>query len=99
MIVIHGIAPPNITDLVSIKQQGSFMYNLRSSAGILLASPKGKTKATLGDRSFTVATPKLWNALLCELRAISYLCTFKGHLNYNPLTPRGSPLTSKIVCR
>ena len=66
---IHGIAPPYIRDLVSVKQQGS--YNLRSSAGILLATPKGKTKVTLGYRSFTVATPKLWNGLPRELRAIS----------------------------
>lgn len=34
---IHGIAPPYIRYLVFVKQQGR--YSLRSSAGILLASP------------------------------------------------------------
>ena len=44
-----------------LKSQGA--YNLRSSGGILLASPAFRTKVTLGDRSFQVAVPKLWNAL------------------------------------
>ena len=48
-----------------LKSQGA--YNLRSSGGILLASPPFRTKATLGDRSFQVAAPKLWNALPREL--------------------------------
>ena len=48
-----------------LKSQGAF--NLRSSGGILLASPTFRTKATLGDRSFQVAAPKLWNALPREL--------------------------------
>ena len=55
------IAPTYIQNLVSLKSQGT--YNLRSSGGILLASPTFRTKVTLGDRSFQVAAPKLWNAL------------------------------------
>ena len=54
-----------------LKSQGA--YNLRSSGGILLASPTFRTKATLGDRSFQVAASKLWNALPRELREIPYL--------------------------
>ena len=54
-----------------LKSQGA--YNLRSSGGILLASPTFRTKATLGDRSFQVAVPKLRNALPRELREIPYL--------------------------
>ena len=54
-----------------LKSQGA--YNLRSSGGILLASPTFRTLATVGDRSFQVAAPKLWNALSRELREIPYL--------------------------
>ena len=35
-----------------------------------------RTKITLGDRSFQVAAPKLWNALPRELRNIPNLHTF-----------------------
>ena len=52
------------------KSQGA--YNLRWSGRILLASPTFRTKATLGDMSFQVAAPKLWNALPWELREIPY---------------------------
>ena len=65
-----------------LKSQGA--YNLRSSGGILLAPPTFRTKATLGDRSFQVAAPNLWNALSRELRKIPYLhkreSHFKTHL-------------------
>ena len=74
---IHGIAPTYIQNLVSLKSQGT--YNLRSSGGILLASSTFRTKVILGDRSFQVAAPKLWNALLCELCDIPNLHTFKSN--------------------
>ena len=75
---IHGIAPTYIQNLVSLKLQGA--YNLRSSGEILLASSTFRTKVTLGDRSFQVAAPKLWNALPRELRDIPDLHTFKSNL-------------------
>ena len=75
---IHGIAPIYIQNLVSLKSQGA--YNLRSSGGILLPSSTFRTKITLGDRSFQVAAPRLWNALLRELCDISNLHTFKSNL-------------------
>ena len=68
---IHGIAPTYIQNLVSLKSQGA--YNLRSSGGICLASSTFRTKVALGDRSFQVAAPKLWNALPRELRDIPKL--------------------------
>ena len=52
----------------------------RLSGGILLPLPTFRTKVTLGDRSFQVAVPKLWNALPRELCDILYLHTFKHHL-------------------
>ena len=74
---IHGIAPTYIQNLVSLKSQGT--YNLRSSGWILLASSTFRTKITLGDRSFQVAAPKLWNALPRELHDIPNLHTFKSN--------------------
>ena len=71
---IHGIAPTYIQNLVYLKSQGT--YNLRSSGGILQGSSTFRTKITLGDRSFQVAAPKLWNALPRELRNIPNLHTF-----------------------
>mgnify|MGYP000683541176 CR=1 FL=1 len=63
-----------------LKSQGA--YNLRSSGGIfnLLASPAFRTKATLGDRSFQVAVPKLWNDLPFETKLSSSVAMFKSHL-------------------
>ena len=75
---INGIAPTYIQSLVSLKSQGT--YNLRSSGGILLASLTFRTKVTLGDRSFEVAAPKLWNAIPRELQDIPNLYTLKSNL-------------------
>ena len=41
----------------------------------LLEHSKVKSKATLGDRSFTVAAPKLWNNLPNALRNVSNVVT------------------------
>ena len=38
-------------------------YNLRSTSEILLQQPRRKTLRTLGDCSYTVAAPALWNNL------------------------------------
>jgi len=57
---IHGIAPPYISELISIKAQSA--YSLRSANGILLSPSIIKTRKTLGDRPFQVAAPQLWNA-------------------------------------
>lgn len=76
---IYGIAPVYIMDLV--KLQSDFRYNLRSANSCLLAPYSHITKRTMGDRSFSVAAPSLWNTLPCELRAITDLAVFKRHLN------------------
>ena len=64
--------------VVSLESQGQ--YSLRTSGGILLASPTIRTKVTLGNRSFQVATPKLWNALPRQLRDNPHLPIFIRHL-------------------
>ena len=53
-------------------------YNSRSCNKLLSETPLVKTKKTLGDKSFQVATPSLWNTLLSEIRAIRGYDLFKG---------------------
>jgi len=43
----------------------------------LLKYPTFKSLATLGDRSFSFAAPKLWNKLPCDIRNASNLGHFK----------------------
>ena len=55
-------------------------YNLRSSNdSTLLSYPNIKPKATLSERAFVFAAPKLWNALP-RLRESTSIDTFKGKL-------------------
>ena len=65
---IHGLAPPYISDLITVKPKSS--YNLRSNSSLLLEPPKEKMLPTLGARSFYAAAPCLWNSLPAELRDI-----------------------------
>ncbi|CAH3023361.1 unnamed protein product [Porites evermanni] len=47
---------------------------------LLLSYPRFKSKATLGDHSFTCAAPKLWNALPFDIRSASTVSIFKAEL-------------------
>lgn len=73
---LHGQAPIYITELLT-------KYNptrtLRSCNRSLLLEQKSKT-VTNGDRSFSVAAPKLWNSLPQEIRSIDILSRFKSAL-------------------
>ena len=76
---IHGFAPTYLRELVSIKRAGN--YNLRSSSdGLLLATPTYRSRVTLGDRSFQVVAPALWNVLPRAIRSITDLGIIKCHL-------------------
>ena len=72
---IMGLAPIYIKELVTVKQQGK--YSLRSNSGLLLQPPSFKSSVTLGDRSFAVAAPKLWNSLPLSVRNRASFATFK----------------------
>ena len=50
---IHGLAPPYISDLITVKPKSS--NNLRSNSSLLLEPPKEKMLSTLGARSFYAA--------------------------------------------
>ena len=69
---IHGFAPTYLRELVSIKRSGNY--------GLLLATPTYRSRVTLGDRSFQVAAPALWNLLPSEIRSFTDLGIFKCHL-------------------
>ena len=73
---IHGLAPPYISDLISVRPKSS--YNLRSNSS--LEPPKENMLATFGARSFYAAAPCLWNSLPTELRDIQSLTIFKRNL-------------------
>ena len=65
-----------LDNLIKIREQTRF--NLRSCKELLLEPSMVKTKKTLGDKSFQVAAPGLWNKLPSEIRAIrSYADHFK----------------------
>ena len=73
---LNGLVPEYILELLELKITSR--YNLRSSKDMnLLEHSKVKSKATLGDRSFTVAAPKLWNNLPNALRNVSNVDSFK----------------------
>ena len=77
--ILHGTAPTYLDSLISLKPQSC--YNLRSSCDtLLLMQPSFKSKVTLGDRSFSCAAPKLWNALPFEVRDSKSLDIFKSRL-------------------
>ena len=77
--ILIFLAPTYLSSLISLRLPSK--YNLRNSSDNLLPSyPRFKSKATLGDRSFTCAAPKLWNALPFEVRSDSTVSIFKGKL-------------------
>lgn len=77
--ILHGTAPTYLNSLISLKPQSC--YKLRSSCDtLLLKQPSFKSKVTLGDRSFTCAVTKLWNALPFEVRDSKSLDIFKSKL-------------------
>ena len=76
---INQLAPSYICNLVGLKEKCK--YQLRSSEELLLQLPIGKTKKSLGDRSFQTAAPVLWNSLSSSVRDIDDLLVFKRTIN------------------
>ena len=74
---IHGYAPLYISDLIRTRERTN--YNLRSSSQLLLQPYNAtKTKKTLGDRAFQVASPALWNGLPNDIRNAKTMDVFKS---------------------
>ena len=75
---ISGLAPSYITDLVSSKTGAN--YSLRSGDELLLNFPLLKSYSTLGDHSFGMATPHVWNSLPIFIRRATTVNNFKSQL-------------------
>ena len=74
-----------ISDIQILWQQTLFdeygLRKLRSDCdGLLLNTVKFKTLTTLGDRSFSVAAPQLWNSLPYAIRSSPSVASFKQSL-------------------
>ena len=76
---INGLAPFYLQELINLKE--ACKYKLRSDCdGLLLNPVKFKTLTTLGDRSFAVAAPQLWNLLPYAIRSSPSVASFKKTL-------------------
>ena len=68
---IHGLSPPYISELITVKPKST--YGLRSNNSTLLLPPTLKMLPTLGARSFAAAAPALWNKLLADVMTVTSL--------------------------
>ena len=72
---VKFIAPFYLSSMISLRSPPK--YNLRPSQdGLLLSYPRFRSKATLGDHSFTCSVPKLWNALPLVIRKADTVAIF-----------------------
>ena len=77
--IFKGLAPSYLSSLITRKPESR--YNLRNSCDkTLLSYPSFKSKATIGDRAFIFAAPKLWNNLPRDIRESSSINSFKSKL-------------------
>ena len=63
---IYGNAPEYLKDLIKVKS--TTRYILRSDGEMLLEDYSARSKKTLGDRTFKVAAPRIWNILPKDIR-------------------------------
>ena len=75
---INFLAPSYICDLVTLKKPSN--YNLRSNNSLVLDPPEIKSLPTPGDKSFSVAAPKLWNKLPNYIRTSASTSICKSRL-------------------
>ena len=74
---LHDIAPSYLRSLL-VEKKSTHSYSLRQKAEILLVVPKCKTRKA--ERAFSVAGPRLWNALPAELRGLREETSFRRAL-------------------
>lgn len=73
---LNGLAPSYLADLLTIHTPARA---LRSIDQQLLDCPRSRLR-TRGDRAFSVAGPKLWNALPLNIKEVSSIESFKSLL-------------------
>src|SRR6218665_980568 len=76
-----GLAPAHLRDLCRPVSGAQGSRSLRSAERSVLVVPFART-ASMQNRAFSVAGPRVWNDLPQELRLFPRLCTdtFLGHL-------------------
>jgi len=70
---LNGLAPPYLVDDCNLVSDD--IRRLRSAVSFTCAVPRTRTR--LGDRSFTVAGPQVWNCLPAALRVVEDYEQFK----------------------
>jgi len=76
---IHGTAPRYLSDLLHRVSDIMSRRSLRSSASSELVIPLSRL-VTVGDRSFAVAGPRLWNTLPEDITSAPSLLVFRRKL-------------------
>ena len=79
-LLLHGLTPSYIRNLIAIKPSNGTRYNLRSTNELLLSTPVCRSYRTLGKRSFTMAAPGLWNSLQTNIKNARTVDSFKALL-------------------
>ena len=72
---LNNQTPHYITELLHVRES---RYNFRSSCRIILEVPRINMRA--GDQSFSVAAPKLWNALPNKIASADSIASLKKQL-------------------
>ena len=72
---LNNQAPKYVQQLIQKRQQQS--YHVRSNDKSLLENPTSLNKNKFGDKAFSFAAPKLWNALPENVRNAVTLLSFK----------------------
>ena len=74
---LHGLCPVYISELLEVYTPARELRS--SSRAVTLTVPRTLTR-TYGDRAFTAAAPRAWNALPEELRSETSLLLFRKKL-------------------
>ena len=74
---LNNLASPYLVDDCNLVSDDT--RRLRSAASVTGTVPRTRTR--LGDRSFAVAGPRVWNSLPAALRAVEDYEQFKAQLN------------------
>ena len=69
-----------LTRMLLLSPPGNICNQVLSNNGLLQDFPRGKMLTSFRDRSFSVAAPKLWNALPISLRKSKTVQQFKSLL-------------------
>jgi len=79
---LSNLAPPYLVDDCNLVSDDT--RRLRLAASVTYTVPKTRTR--LGDRSFAVAGPRVWNSLPAALRVVEDYDQFKAKLKTHCLT-------------